>query len=628
MALRGDGTASTPKAEAESALAAQRYRLLLSNIPACAIMLFDHDLRFVLADGPELARNGTPREMLEGKLLYDAVDPRFAALVEPNLRAALAGKRFRAELPFGELAYAYTYEPIVDEGGAVQYALVFAQDVTPLRAAEQRALDSEARMRGVVANLPAVVFTVGADRRFRFSDGLALSRLGLKPGEVVGRNVDELYAGHAQILEAITRALGGGRVVEDVAVGDILWETRYSPIFGADGAVAEIVGVAFDVTSMRQNEAAARQNQKLEAVGRLAGGVAHDFNNMLSVILSAGEELGRSLHDRPDLAELPDMIVRAAERASQLTRNLLAFSRNTPVATGTVDIDMIVGDALSLLRRTVDPRVVIHQRLDAKGASVTGDAAQLQNAVLNLGINARDAMPAGGELTVSTEVVDLHNTSEDTALPAVVPGRYVRISVSDTGVGIPQDHMARVFEPFFTTKDVGEGTGLGLAMVYGTARGHGGTVDVESVVGRGTTFRLLLPAAVSASPSRTAATRAPKGHGLVLLVDDEPLVRRVGVRLLNGLGYEVLTAESGDDAIAIFRERHADLAMVLCDVMMPGKSGNEVVTELAAIAPDVPLALCTGYSTELPSEGSVELVGKPYRRDELAALLSRLARTR
>ena len=617
----------------DARLVAERYALLVTNLPASAVMMFDHDLRFVLADGPELERNGMSKHLLEGRLLYDAVDRDFAALVEPNLRAALAGRRFRAELPFGDLQYLYTYEPLRDDAGEVAYALVVAQNVTALRQAERSALQNEARIRELVGNVPGVVCAIGADRCIRFSDGLALRRLGLASGEVDGRRVDDVFSGAAELLRHLDTALDGERVVADVAMGEAIWEVRFTPIRPGDGAVSEVLAVGFEVTDRRRAEASTLQAQKMEAVGRLAGGIAHDFNNMLAVMMSAAEELSESLADRPDLLDASTLIVSAAARASQLTRQLLAFARNRPLSAGPVVVDDIVREAIGLLSRSVDRRITVISALGAPGAVSVIDAAQLQTALINLGLNARDAMPDGGELTLSTSVVRLDQSLHDAHGGAIAPGDYVRISVADTGVGIASEHLARIFDPFFTTKDIGRGTGLGLAVVYGTARAYGSSVIVESEPEKGTRFDWFLPLCPGTvdrpAPEAHAPMPArPTAAGVVLLVEDEPLVQRVSRRLFEGLGFEVVCASDGQEALALFAEQHDSIDLVICDMIMPGPSGLEVVRRMREIDPSVPAAICSGYSAEAPPQADdqlLETIAKPFRRADVEALLVRLA---
>ena len=615
----------------DSRLAAERYQLLVTNLPSSSVMLFDHDLRFVLADGPELEANGLSKAQVEGRLLHEAIDPDFAALVEPNLRAALGGRRFRAELPFGEQLYQYTYEPLLNPDGSVRYAMVVAQNVTALRQAERDARRAEALVQAVVSNLPAAVFAFGPDNRLRLAEGLGLARLGMTREQVLGRTAEELHRDPQGLTAHLAQARIGRSVSVHIPFGTMVWDVSFAPVFDAGGAVTDVVGMATEISDRLNAEASTRQSQKLEAVGQLAGGVAHDFNNMLAVVMSATEELRDALRDHPRLVELTDMVIGAAERSAQLTRQLLAFARSGPLSAEPVVVDDIVRDSAALLARGIDRRVQLDITLGAPGVAVVVDAAQLQTAVLNLGINARDAMPQGGHLTISTGVVHLDEDAVMALPEPVTPGSYAHITVTDTGIGIPRDVISRVFDPFFTTKEVGAGTGLGLAVVYGTARSHHGTVTVESAPGQGARFRLLLPVSErSTRPPASAPAPEHSGLGLILVVEDEPMVRTLAERLIQSLGYEVISAVDGPSGVARFRERHEALAMVLCDVVMPGMSGPDALRAMRAIDPEVPVALCSGYVSghldALDNAHAIELLPKPYRRDALSSLIARTAR--
>ena len=615
----------------DSRLAAERYQLLVTNLPSSSVMLFDHDLRFVLADGPELEANGLSKAQVEGRLLHEAIDPDFAALVEPNLRAALGGRRFRAELPFGEQLYQYTYEPLLNPDGSVRYAMVVAQNVTALRQAERDARRAEALVQAVVSNLPAAVFAFGPDNRLRLAEGLGLARLGMTREQVLGRTAEELHRDPQGLTAHLAQARIGRSVSVHIPFGTMVWDVSFAPVFDAGGAVTDVVGMATEISDRLNAEASTRQSQKLEAVGQLAGGVAHDFNNMLAVVMSATEELRDALRDHPRLVELTDMVIGAAERSAQLTRQLLAFARSGPLSAEPVVVDDIVRDSAALLARGIDRRVQLDITLGAPGVAVVVDAAQLQTAVLNLGINARAAMPQGGHLTISTGVVHLDEDAVMALPEPVTPGSYAHITVTDTGIGIPRDVISRVFDPFFTTKEVGAGTGLGLAVVYGTARSHHGTVTVESAPGQGARFRLLLPVSErSTRPPASAPAPEHSGLGLILVVEDEPMVRTLAERLIQSLGYEVISAVDGPSGVARFRERHEALAMVLCDVVMPGMSGPDALRAMRAIDPEVPVALCSGYVSghldALDNAHAIELLPKPYRRDALSSLIARTAR--
>ncbi|MET0592617.1 MAG: response regulator [Polyangiaceae bacterium] len=413
-----------------------------------------------------------------------------------------------------------------------------------------------------------------------------------------------------------------------IAGEKIRWiEERTFPVFDRDGKPWRIAGLASDVTRRRELEASLRQSQKMEAIGQLAGGVAHDFNNMLTAIMASAEQI--MLRANPvEQRELCDLIVMASERAAELTRKLLSFSRKGKLTAAAHDLHDVVRDAATLLERSIDRRVRVKLELDAQRSNVMGDASQLQNALLNLGINARDAMPEGGTLTIATDDCILDEAVCATLPFDLVPGAYVEVSVTDTGVGIPAVHLNKVFEPFFTTKPVGHGTGLGLAAVYGTIVEHAGAVTVESDVGHGTVFRVYIPVTARTPSSVARSLEARPGSGLVLLVDDEPLLRKVGAQLMKSLGYEVVVASDGAEGVRIFTERHQELTAVVCDLVMPELSGVDAIARMKSLDPQIPIIACSGYprgdtvGTAIPECDA--FLPKPFHRAELAAALERV----
>jgi PAS domain S-box-containing protein len=415
-----------------------------------------------------------------------------------------------------------------------------------------------------------------------------------------------------------------------VVGGKTRWvEERTFPIADEGGRAFRIAGLGQDVTERRELEASLRQAHKMEAIGQLAGGIAHDFNNMLTAILAAGEQL-QVQSATPEQRELCDLVVSAAKRAAELTQKLLAFSRKGKLMNATVDVHAVIREAAALLERSIDRRVSVVLELSESPLTVVGDASELQNAVLNLGINARDAMPNGGELRISTDVRELDDAACATMPFELEPGRYLRISVRDNGTGIAPENLTRVFDPFFTTKPVGQGTGLGLAAVYGTAVEHRGAVTVYSDLGRGTVFHLYLPLGASPARPKASISQAPRGNGLVLIVDDEPLVQTVGKRLLESLGYEVIVAKDGAAGVSAFTEHHDRLVAVLCDLVMPVLSGGDASAEMRRLDPAVPIVICSGFARD-DRAGGVEpeaqpFLAKPFHLSDLASVLSRVAR--
>jgi CheY-like chemotaxis protein len=366
----------------------------------------------------------------------------------------------------------------------------------------------------------------------------------------------------------------------------------------------------------------------MEAVGRLTGGVAHDFNNLLTVILGNADALAEDLAGDARLRPLAELTREAAERAAELTRRLLAFSRRQPLQPQVVDIDELVAGMHGLMRRTLGDDIEIEIASGEKSWPVLIDPAQLEAALLNLAVNARDAMPDGGRLIIETRNLQL---DQDYAArePEVVAGPYVMVAVADTGSGMPPAVLARAFEPFFTTKEVGRGTGLGLSMVYGFAKQSGGHVKIYSEVDHGTIVKLYLP---RSDPTGTIAASAvpdtaePRGSERILLVEDDELVRRHAEGQLAALGYSVTAAASGPQALELLRGGAA-IDLLFSDVVMPGGlNGRELAEAARRLRPGLPVLYTSGYTEDaIIHQGrldlGVHLLNKPYRRDELAAKL-------
>jgi signal transduction histidine kinase/ActR/RegA family two-component response regulator len=370
-------------------------------------------------------------------------------------------------------------------------------------------------------------------------------------------------------------------------------------------------------------EQALIRSQRLESLGQLTGGVAHDFNNLLTVVLGNVSLLrtapGASLAAEESLNE----IERAGKRAAGLTRQLLAFARRQPLLPRVVDLSASVPAAEQMLRRVVGEGAQLRVTPFAEPCLANVDPVQIETALLNLCMNARDAMPRGGTIIIETgkAYLDEHYTRDDD----VTPGRYVFIAVSDTGSGISPEHMPRLFEPFFTTKPPGQGTGLGLSMVYGFVKQSGGHVKVYSEVGRGTSVKMYFPETTGIpAVSTPAPTEDPRGTGeVILLVEDEPLVRALGVRLLRRLGYTVLEAKDGASALAMVQD-DTRVDLLLTDVMLPGQlTGPRIAEELAKRRPEIRVLFASGYSQEMiqlgaTDGGSVHFLSKPYDRARLA----------
>jgi PAS domain S-box-containing protein len=370
--------------------------------------------------------------------------------------------------------------------------------------------------------------------------------------------------------------------------------------------------------------------QKMEAIGSLAGGIAHDFNNLLTGILGYADLLKVKAEPGSEVHRAADVIQDAADRASRLTAQLLGFARKGKNLAVPVDLHRTIDDVTSLLERTMDKNIRIRRFFSCGAVSVIGDPTQLQQFLMNLAVNARDAMPEGGEMIFSTNIVFLDEAFCGSH-SGVAPGRYARIDIADTGMGIPGELLEKIFDPFFTTKEPGKGTGLGLSMVFGIVKNHGGILEVESEVGAGTLFKVYLPlseeeAEEGAASSRRVETGA--GRGRILLIDDQEAVRDVCSAMLATLGYTVSTASDGREGVEQYRRFGKDIDLVIVDMIMPNLGGRDCFREIKSMNPGVRAVLSTGFSLdgtvqEIMDEGIIGFIQKPYRMDELSHTVSK-----
>ena len=415
-------------------------------------------------------------------------------------------------------------------------------------------------------------------------------------------------------------------------------------VMDGEGRVHLIIASAYDITerkraemALKHSELQLRQSQKMEAVGRLAGGVAHDFNNLLTAINGYSELLEKSLEEKHPLQETVHEIRRAGERAATLTRQLLTFSRRQLPSNRLLDLNEVVADIRQMLGRLIGEDIHLRTVMDAS-ARIHADPGQMEQLLLNLALNARDAMPTGGTLSIRTSTVFLEE-GETGALFAVVPGRYVKLTVSDSGIGMDEEVKAHLFEPFFTTKPVGQGTGLGLSTVYGIVKAAGGNLSVASELGRGTTFYIYLPVvepqrAVVEEPGTDQIpihTQSEPGRETILLVEDEDMVRRLIGQVLLNHGYRVIEAESGTEALEAVARHQGHIDLLLTDVVMAGMSGRELSEKLIALLPDLKVLYMSGYTDDAILRHGVfnkgtAFLGKPFSPGVLVRKLNEVLR--
>jgi PAS domain S-box-containing protein len=455
-------------------------------------------------------------------------------------------------------------------------------------------------------------------------------------GEILGRSVIEWTATHEKQrnAEALARCVKDG-FIRDLVIDYVDGSNRVTPVevnakVTGSGESLRTISLCRDVSDRKRAEEVRlqlqlAQAQKMESIGRLAGGVAHDFNNLLTVINGYAAFLSKELVVQDPLRKYAVEIGEAGKRAASLTSQLLAFSRKRAIMPKAVDVNAVVADAERMLQRLIGEDIELVSSLAPHLGLVMADPDQMHQIILNLAVNARDAMPNGGRFEITTAEVELDETAA-AAHPDATPGCYVRLTVTDTGTGMTEEVQRKIFEPFFTTKGPGKGTGLGLAMVYGAVRQHDGWIEVNSKLGRGSTFQIHLPcidAGVAADEAKLAATNAVHGDETVLVVEDQEAVRRLTKTILEEHGYRVLEAASGAEAHAVAKEHAGEIDLLLTDVVMPGMDGRTLSGQLRDLRPNLRVILMSGYAGDLtahegaPASG-LAYIQKPFVPEELA----------
>ncbi|HMD71764.1 MAG TPA: PAS domain S-box protein [Bryobacteraceae bacterium] len=524
------------------------------------------------------------------------------------------------------------------EGGRL---VVFLRDITERKRAQETLRNSEMRLRAVLDATPFPIALVDAqDDHIEFWSRSALTLFGhTAPTAVEWYQLaypDPQY--RREVIDrwkpALENARQSGQAV-DAGVYRVTCHdgsVRICELYAA--FLADKLVVTFnDITSRERAEeekgalqARLAQTQRMESVGRLAGGVAHDFNNLLTVINGYAAFLSEQLAVRDPRRGYALEIAKAGEHAASLTSQLLAFGRKQVIRPRAIDLNGVVADAERMLQRLIGEDIELVTTLAPRLGPVMADPDQIHQVIMNLAVNARDAMPHGGKLEIATAEVEV-DTASAAAHADAAPGRSVRLTVTDTGIGMAEDVRRNIFEPFFTTKEPGQGTGLGLAMVYGIVRQNDGWIEVDSEYGRGSTFRVYLPrtdASVAADDEEPAAANVPRGDETVLIVEDQGSVRRLARMILVAQGYHVLEAANGADAHAVLRGHAGGIDLLLTDVVMPGMDGRTLSKQLRERYPNLPVILMSGYAEDVHAHrgalaGGVAYIQKPFRPDELAA---------
>jgi two-component system, cell cycle sensor histidine kinase and response regulator CckA len=497
---------------------------------------------------------------------------------------------------------------------------------------EQALRRSEARYRSLVQSSVYGIYRSSIEGRFLDVNPALVAMLGYGSAEEVllldpEKDIFARAEEHSRLIEEFSRnGRLDGMEVKWKRKDSSLVTVRISgrAVSSADEPADVLEAIAEDVTDRRVLEDQFRQAQKMEAVGRLAGGVAHDFNNLLMVISGYTEVLLAKLDTQNPLQEKARAIQQAADRATTLTRQLLAFSRKQLLELKVVDVNSIVGDMERLLRPLIGENIELITDLSPTAGHTRADAGQLEQVLMNLVVNAKDAMPSGGKLTIQTRDISVKEVQRS-GPTFIRPGNYVLLSVIDTGTGMDKETQSRIFEPFFTTKEMGKGTGLGLSTVYGIVKQSGGYVMVQSEVGQGSTFQIYLPRVAEAAENNTApAPRAALGGTeTILLVEDEESVRQLVRETLSAKGYQVIEADNGDAGLAAAADHAGPIHLVITDVVMPGLSGREMIKQLSQSRPETRVLYLSGYTEDaIVSEGRMEsgtaFLQKPFTLQNLS----------
>jgi len=495
----------------------------------------------------------------------------------------------------------------------------------------ERLKTSERQYADLFENAPDIYFSVDRTHHVHGVNKTGADMLGYPKELILGRRLEELFTSERrEILQSIIEEMfSAGHALKDVEAQMVRQDGRSlnvmlnaTLVFDEHGQTVNARIVARDITERKLMEGAILHAQKIDSIGNLAGGIAHDFNNLLAAILGSASVMRRKLSSQTRLAKYVEIIESSARRGSSLTRQLLTFARKTEPIVEPLNINSVIEETIEMLQRSVSRDITIHTSLTSERVTVNGDAGQIQQALLNLFLNARDAMPDGGILSISTGVTtaDAHTTSRFSSIRA---GSFVTLQVGDSGHGIPLEIQNRIFEPFFTTKD--HGTGLGLSVVYGVVHGHGGFIEVESAPGQGTLVTVYLPRAVGVSVERTRKRRArlPRGSERILIIDDEISVCEVAKDMLTGLGYTVHVAHDGKEGVDYYQTRQGSIDLILLDINMPIMGGRDALELLRKLNPGVPIVIVTGYGKDTveTSKFSSEVnafIQKPFQLETLA----------
>jgi len=578
-----------------------------------AVFVKDLAGRYLMINSAGARFLGCSAEQVIGKTDVDLFLPEVGrAIMERDRRTVESGVTQTYE-EFGTAAgvtrlYLATKGPFRDPGGKVIGLLGICRDITDRRRASEEVRQSQEKLRIHIENTPLAVVEWDLEFRVTSWNPSAERLFGYSLEEALGKHagfiVPPQYRQHVdQVWQQLITRRGGSRSTNDNLTKNgriITCEWYNTPLVDEAGRVLGVASFVQDVTERVALEERFRQSQKMEAIGRLAGGVAHDFNNLLTVILGYAQVLSDGLPPGR-LADSTGQIRSSAERAAGITRQLLAFSRKQVLSPRIIDLNDILLNLDSLLRRLIGEDIEVIAAPARDLGPVKADPGQIEQVIMNLALNARDAMPHGGKLTLETANAELDETYAGEH-PPIAPGRYVMLAVGDTGVGMSPEVQARIFEPFFTTKEVGKGTGLGLSTVYGIIKQSGGYIWVYSEPGKGTTFKIYFPRVEQPvqplGVEKRPSSSVQQGSETVLLVEDDPQLRELTSSVLAQCGYKVLVAGNPEEGLAISKQHHRDIRLLITDVVMPRINGRQLAEQVLRIAPDVRVLYISGYTDD------------------------------
>jgi two-component system, cell cycle sensor histidine kinase and response regulator CckA len=607
------------------------------------ISMADAEGRAVFVNKALLQATGFEEPELLGKPFVETlISPRNPRALTEQFQASLhrdgrwRGECLQRRKDGSDLPILLSVSALRDSKGRFTGTFGISQDITERRELETRAM----RLAQAVDHSSELICMGDSEARALFVNLALLRKSGYQQEELLGRSFNDtlLSPNNPNTLadeiriRVIENGSWNGECLQRCKNGvDIPISLSVGVIKNEHGQITGTFGIGHDITERRTLEQQLRQAQKMEAIGRLAGGVAHDFNNLLTVIIGYADDLTSQLAAANPLHKKAEQIGKAGQRAASLTRQLLAFSRRQMLEPRVLSLNVLVEDLKKMLTRLISEDIELATSLDPNLGHVKADQGQMEQIIVNLAVNARDAMPGGGKLTIQTESVevDAELASEPPAMP---PGRYVRLRVTDIGVGMSPETQSHIFEPFFTTKELGKGTGLGLATVYGVVKQSGGFIWVSSELGQGTTFEIFLPEirpALEASVQDTHAERSIAGSGTILLVEDDAAVRELAREWLQESGYSVIEAANGAEAVQTAEQHVGNIDLLLTDVVMPGMDGPHAADRILAFYPTTRVLYMSGYSETAASTGNSEflkgrpLLRKPYTLPDLARAVRR-----